>query len=469
MAKRISRRHALSAARVMLSVLCAVTLAGAAWAQSEHHHGQQAQQHPSAGDATPRDADPPEASHEHAHEPETTHHPAHNPETAAGSEGHHGAEHDDHGGHGMIAEESKHFATIGYDDTRGPRPVQTERGPASSGNPAVGKRLAQSEDKGRCLNCHVLDKDGVLAGDVGPNLSTYGTWGRDAAYTFQQVWDARAHNPRTIMPPFGTNELLSNDEVAHIVAYLLTLKQAVAEPQRPSARRPRERVHVAGVDFSGADEYIEAGSAAFGEAGRNGRSCASCHSPQAKDSVDLARAASRYPRFDEKLGRVVGLEEQVNSCRERRMASEALPLGSRTMNLLAGYVKYIGRGNSIKIDTGATGTEAFERGRASFQRKAGQLNFSCADCHEVSSGEWARGQRLQKLDQTAGEWPKHYIALHDLGLINLRQRILHCQIVNRTYPLPLHSQEYLDLEYYLTRLANGSPVLAPTMTRLRGE
>jgi sulfur-oxidizing protein SoxA len=341
------------------------------------------------------------------------------------------------------------------------------RGSAASGNPAVGKRLAQSD--GRCLNCHVLDKDGVLPGDVGPDLGKYATWGRDAAYTFQQVWDARAHNPRTIMPPFGTNELLSKDEVMHIVAYLHTLKQAVAEPQRPTARRPRERVHVAGVDFSSADAYIDAGSAAFGEAGRNGRSCASCHSRQATESVDLGAAASRYPRFDEKLGRVVGLEEQVNNCRDRRMASEPLPLGSRSMNLLAGYVKYIGRGNAIRIDTGAAGSEAFKRGSASFRRKAGQLNFSCADCHEVSSGEWLRGQRLQKLDQTAAEWPKHYIALHDLGLINLRQRILHCQIVNRTHPLPLHSQEYLDLEYYLTRLGNGSAMLAPTMTRLRGE
>jgi sulfur-oxidizing protein SoxA len=369
----------------------------------------------------------------------------------------------------MIAEESKHFATIGYDDTRAPRPVQTKRGSAASGNPAVGKRLAQSETKGRCLNCHVLDKDGALPGDVGPNLSTYGTWGRDAAFTFQQVWDARAHNPLTIMPPFGTNALLSEAEVAHIVTYLHTLKHAITEPARSAPRRPRDRVHVAGMDFSAADEYIDAGRAAFGKAGKNGQACASCHSKEAKEPIDLSGAASRYPRFDQNLGRVVGIEEQVNSCRERRMASDALPLGGRTMNVLAGYVKYLGRGNAIKTATDAAGGDAFERGRSLFRRKAGQLNFSCADCHDAAAGKWARGQRLQRLDQTAGEWPKHYIALHDLGLINLRQRIQHCQIVNRTYPMPLHSQEYLDLEYYLTRLAGGSSVLAPTMTRLRGE
>jgi len=459
MAKRISLRCVLPAARAITAVLCSATLAGPASAQSEHHHGQQAQPQASAGAAAQESADKAHASRPLAHKPEA----------GMRHEGRDGVGHDDHGGHGMIVEESKRFATIGYDDARGPRPVQTKKGPVLTGDPAIGKRLAQSEDKGRCLNCHVLDKDGILPGDLAPNLSKYATWGRDPKFVFQQIWDARAHNPSTIMPPFGTNALLSEVEVTHIVAYLGTLRQGVAAQRRPSARKPRERVYVAGVDFSAADEYIDAGSAAFAREGNNGRSCASCHSPQAKEPVGLSASASRYPKFDEKLGQVVGLEEQVNNCRERHMASDRLPLGSLSMNLLAGYVKYLGRGNAINIDTGAAGTEAFERGRASFERKAGQLNFSCADCHAWPGSDWLRGQRIPKLDQTAAEWPKHYIALHDLGLISLRQRILHCQIVNRTYPLPLPSQEYLDLEYYLTRTANGSSILAPTMTRLRGE
>ena len=370
-------------------------------------------------------------------------------------------------GHGMVAMETKRFPTIGYDDARAPRPVQAKRGPTIAGDPAIGKRIAQS-DKGRCLSCHVLDQDGVLPGNLGPNLSTYGTWGRDASYTFQQVWDARAHNPRTIMPPFGTNDLLSETEVAHIVAYLQTLKQMIPEPQYPAARKPRERVYVAGVEFSAADGYIDAGLAAFRQTGSNGRSCASCHEAGVNGSVDLSSAASRYPRFDQGQGRVVGLEEQVNDCRRRRMASEPFPAGSPKMNHLTSYVKFLGRGKPIDVQDGS-GMAAFERGRASFYRKAGELNFSCADCHVASEGKWLRGQRVHKLDQAAGEWPKHYIALHDLGLINLRQRIQHCQIVTGTFPLPLHAQEYLDLEYYLTRLANGSPLLAPTMTRLRGE
>jgi sulfur-oxidizing protein SoxA len=191
--------------------------------------------------------------------------------------------------------------------------------------------------------------------------------------------------------------------------------------------------------------------------------------PGAKDSISLSGAASRYPKLDGPRAQVVGLEEQVNTCRQRRMASDPLPLGSRTMNLLLGYIKYLGRGHAINVskETDAA-ADAIKRGRASFYRKTGQLNFSCADCHSAS-GNWLRGQRVPKLDQTAATWPKHYIAAHDLGLINLRQRIMHCQIVTSTYPMPLHSEEYLDLEYYLTSLANGSPLLAPTMSRLRGE
>jgi len=373
------------------------------------------------------------------------------------------------GGHGAVAPESKHFATIAYDDARGPRPVQKRAPPSAAGDAALGKRLAHDEAKGRCLACHVLDAGGALPGDVGPDLSAYATLGRDPAYTFQQVWDARAHNPATTMPPFGTHGLLDEAEAAHIVAYLHTLSTPVHVPARPAPRPPRERVHVAGVDFSAADEYLDAGRAAFAEPGANGRSCASCHGRHAEKPVDLGAAASGYPRYVEALERVIGLEEQVNACRTSRMASAPLPLGSRKMNLLAGYVKFLGRGSKLAVATSGPGAAAIERGRASFGRKAGQLNLSCADCHTAYAGRWLRGQRLQRLDHSAAEWPKHFIAVHELGYISLRFRIQHCQIVTRTAPLPLHAQEYVDLEYYLASLANGSAVLAPTQTRLRGE
>jgi hypothetical protein len=69
----------------------------------------------------------------------------------------------------------------------------------------------------------------------------------------------------------------------------------------------------------------------------------------------------------------------------------------------------------------------------------------------------------------AAQWPKHFIGGHDLGLLSLQQRIQHCQAVTRVFPLQPGSTEYVELELYLTSLGNGMPMLAPTLSRLRGE
>jgi sulfur-oxidizing protein SoxA len=313
-----------------------------------------------------------------------------------------------------------------------------------------------------------MGPDGDQAGSVGPNLSAYGNSNRDSAWTFQQIWDARAHNPETLMPPFGTNGLLTEAEVADIAAYLQTLKQALAPPARPPLRTPRERIYVSDEDFSMADSYVEAGKALFEKAGHNGRSCADCHGT-GKEGPALSKAAARYPKYNEAQGRMVNLEQRINMCRAKYMDSRHFHLGSRPSNVLTSYVKYLARNAPIEVATSGAAADAAKRGGELFSRRSGQLNLSCASCHVDAAGQWLRGQHLDRLDDVAGQWPKHYIALHDLGLISLQQRIRHCQIVTRSYPLALGSKEYTDLETYLTSLSNGTPVLAPTMSRMRGE
>jgi sulfur-oxidizing protein SoxA len=341
--------------------------------------------------------------------------------------------------------------------------------PAEHGNPEIGKKLAYDRDKGRCLSCHVLGPDGEQPGTVGPNLSLYGAAGRDRAYTFQRIWDARVLNPATVMPPFGTNGLLSEQEAAHISAYLQSLKEAVKEPGRADRRARRDRVFIAEEDLSIADAHLDEGRAAFALKGNNGESCMSCHAAGTKRAPELRGAAASYPQFSQSARRVIGLEDRMNGCRARYMASDPLERGGRELNVLASYVKYLSRGVAIKVATQGPAAKAIERGRRTFARRAGQLNFSCASCHTDAAGGWLRGQRLRELDDATGDWPKHFIAEHDLGLISLQQRMRHCQIVTRTQPLALGSQEYTELELYLAARANGTPVWAPTNSRLRGQ
>jgi sulfur-oxidizing protein SoxA len=383
---------------------------------------------------------------------------------------HHGG---GHGGHGMIFKGSEKFPTTSYNETKNHRPVERPSPPTMAGEPIKGKILAYANNKGRCLACHILGPDGDQAGDMGPNLSTYGKSGRDSAYTFQHIWDARAHNPKTIMPPFGTHNILTRHEVLDIVAYLNVLNSHVDAPMRPQLQA--RNYNVAGEDFTLADIYIEQGETLFRKPGKNGESCASCHSTTNGKDPDLKGVATTYPKYDPGHKRVIGLEQRINMCQKKYKHDVPYPLGSMASNVVTSYVKFLSRRMPINVATEGAAAVALERGNMSFFKKAGQLNFSCADCHTTSSGKWLRGQRLSAIkpggehSETAATWPRHFIAIHDLGLISLRQRIRHCQVVTRTYPLPLHSQEYTDLELYLTSLAKGKPMLAPTKSRLVGS
>jgi sulfur-oxidizing protein SoxA len=414
----------------------------------------------------------PEHGHMHGghHPPPET--PASTAPTPPMEHRHHGEGHDQHG---MVAPESRDFPTLAYDDTRTARAPQTMTPPAMPGNAHVGKQLAYSPNKGRCLSCHVLGADGEQPGTVGPNLSDYAQRGIAPAQTFEQIWDARVRNPHSVMPAFGTFNLLSADEVAHVTAFLHTLNTPVAAPA-PPPREPRA-VWVAGEDLTLADAYLGEGEALFTQPGPNGKSCASCHA-SSDAAPDLKSAAATFPKWDAQRKRIVLLEQRINFCRMQYMSAGHFPPGSRESNLLTSYVKYLARRTPLDVATDGPAGDAVARGKASFYRRVGQLNFSCATCHapeQPVAGQWMRGDVTHPMAKgdadrgVAGQWPKHFIGGHDLGLLSLQQRIQHCQAVTRVFPLQPGATEYVELELYLTSLGNGMPMLAPTLSRLRGE
>ena len=91
---------------------------------------------------------------------------------------------------------------------------------------AEGEKLTFSRKKGNCIACHAMPtadpKKATLPGDIGPPLIAI-----KARYTqqtlFNQIWDASAKNPLSIMPPFGKHKILSEDDIKAIAAYILTL------------------------------------------------------------------------------------------------------------------------------------------------------------------------------------------------------------------------------------------------------
>jgi len=86
---------------------------------------------------------------------------------------------------------------------------------------ADGKKLAFDRGKGNCLTCHVI-KGGDLPGTIGPELKDLkGKYDRNELVAI--VSDETRRNPQTVMPPFGRNRILTEQEINAIVDFLQTL------------------------------------------------------------------------------------------------------------------------------------------------------------------------------------------------------------------------------------------------------
>ncbi len=75
--------------------------------------------------------------------------------------------------------------------------------------------------KGNCMACHAIA--GTLSGNIAPPLVAMKQRFPDKAKLRDMISDARKFNPKTVMPPFGPHEILSQDEIDKVVAFVLTL------------------------------------------------------------------------------------------------------------------------------------------------------------------------------------------------------------------------------------------------------
>jgi sulfur-oxidizing protein SoxX len=87
---------------------------------------------------------------------------------------------------------------------------------------AEGRKLAFDRGKGNCLTCHVM-KGGELPGTIGPELKDIKSKYPDRNDLVAILHDEPRRNPQTVMPPFGRNRILTEQEINAIVDFLQTL------------------------------------------------------------------------------------------------------------------------------------------------------------------------------------------------------------------------------------------------------
>jgi sulfur-oxidizing protein SoxX len=96
-------------------------------------------------------------------------------------------------------------------------------GPAAAQSAAAeGQKLAFDRGKGNCLTCHEI-KDGDLPGTIGPPLKDIRSKYPDRNELVAIVTDETRRNPQTVMPPFGRNRILTEQEINAVVDFLQTL------------------------------------------------------------------------------------------------------------------------------------------------------------------------------------------------------------------------------------------------------
>ena len=96
-------------------------------------------------------------------------------------------------------------------------------GPAHAQSAAAeGQKLAFDRGKGNCLTCHMI-KGGDLPGTIGPELKDIRTRYPDRNDLVAILNDETKRNPQTMMPPFGRNRILTEQEISAIVDFLQTL------------------------------------------------------------------------------------------------------------------------------------------------------------------------------------------------------------------------------------------------------
>jgi L-cysteine S-thiosulfotransferase len=359
------------------------------------------------------------------------------------------------------------FRTYAYGDTRPDIPIQRAAMPAGvTGDPKKGRALFLARAKGPCTGCHLVPGDDVWpAGNVGPDLSTIADRKLPADYLYQQIHDPRIVFPNTSMPPWGASGALTPEEIAHLVAFLQTLKGPVA-PEKDPARNAETRQRPMGfgdnLDPTNNPAVLlsEGAEVQWTTKGPTGKACADCHAGGPEKA--MRGVATRYPRFVRAHGRVMSIEDFLTVHAPETTGAQ-LPAESPANLTTTVLIKMASNGIPVNIDVASPEARAaLARGQASFHRRVGERNHSCADCHTPEKGaNKFLGGRL--LPDVAVGLSRHFPTWRtsQTDVWDLRKRFQWCMTPLGTNMLPADSIEYAEMELYLTSFDNGKPMSVP--------
>ncbi|MBO9431336.1 sulfur oxidation c-type cytochrome SoxA [Sulfitobacter sp. R18_1] len=203
--------------------------------------------------------------------------------------------------------------------------------------------------------------------------------------------------------------------------------------------------------------FVDQAQAAWDTAeGSEGKSCASCHN-DVETSMKGVRAV--YPKWNEDAGEVRTLAQQINDCRENQMGAEPYKYTGNQMTAMEALISVQSRGMPVNVAIDGPAQSTWEQGKEMYYTRYGQLELSCANCHEDNYGNMIRADHLSQ-GQING-FPVY--RLKNTKLNSAHARFKGCVRDTRAETFSPGSPEFVALELYVASRGNGLSVEAPSV------
>ncbi|MBV9065767.1 MAG: sulfur oxidation c-type cytochrome SoxA [Methylobacteriaceae bacterium] len=192
------------------------------------------------------------------------------------------------------------------------------------------------------------------------------------------------------------------------------------------------------------------------KAGTAHKACADCHGDAAST---MKGVAARYPAFDKALSHPVNLEQRINLCRANHQQASPFAYESHDLLALAAFVAKQSREVAISVGDDPQLAPFIAKGRDLFVQRQGQLNLSCANCHNDNWDRKLAGSAITQAHPTG--YPLYRLEWQTLG--SLERRLRSCISGIRAQPLDYGAPELVALELYLMSRANGMKMETPAV------
>jgi L-cysteine S-thiosulfotransferase len=201
---------------------------------------------------------------------------------------------------------------------------------------------------------------------------------------------------------------------------------------------------------------VREGEALWREAPTGKQACTACHGDAAET---MKGAAQRYPQIDGPSGQLIDLAGRIQQCRTDRQGAARWVRESPPLLSVTAYIGLQSRGMPVEPVGDPRLASVRETGKALFSQRLGQLNLSCAMCHDDNWGRRLAGNVIPQGHPNG--YPMFRLEWQGMG--SLQRRLRNCMTGIRAEPFAYGDPALISLELYLKERAVGLKVEIPAV------